>query len=60
MRKNPDFAINLIDMVNVGYMGSGCGSVGRAVASDYRGPRFESKHWQHFMYIEHLLSSTVL
>ena len=25
--------------------GSGCGSVGRAVASDTRGPRFESSHW---------------
>ena len=29
-------------------MGSGCGSVGRAVASDSRGPRFESSHWQKF------------
>ena len=25
--------------------GSGCGSVGRAVASNTRGPRFESNHW---------------
>ena len=25
--------------------GSGCGSVGRAVASDTRGQRFESSHW---------------
>ena len=32
-------------------MGSGCGSVGRAVASDTRGPRFESSHWQKFIYI---------
>ena len=31
-----------------------CGSVGRAVASDTRGPRFESSHWQKFIYIEHL------
>ena len=30
-------------------MGSGCGYVGRAVASDSRGPRFESSHWQHFI-----------
>ena len=29
-----------------GDSGSGCGSVGRAVASDTRGPRFESSHWQ--------------
>ena len=27
--------------------GSGCGSVSRAVASDTRGPRFESSHWQY-------------
>ena len=31
-------------------MGSGCGSVGRAVASDTRGPRFESSHQQKFIY----------
>ena len=29
---------------------SGCGSVGRAVASDTRDPRFESRHWQNFFY----------
>ena len=28
-------------------MGSGCGSVGKAVASDTRDPRFESSHWQN-------------
>ena len=33
-------------------MGSGCGSVGRAVAYDTRGPRFDSSHWQNFN--EHL------
>ena len=33
-------------------MGSGCGSVGRAVAFDIRGPRFDSSHRQNF--IEHL------
>ena len=27
-------------------LGSGCGSVGRAVASDTRDPRFESSHQQ--------------
>ena len=30
--------------------GSGGGSVGRAVASDTRDPRFESQHWQNFTY----------
>ena len=33
-------------------MGSGCGSVGGAVAFDTRGPRFDSSHRQNF--IEHL------
>ena len=33
-------------------MGSGCGSVGRAVAFDTRGPRFDSSHRKNF--IEHL------
>ena len=32
--------------------GSGCGSVGRAVAFDTRSPQFESSHRQNF--IEHL------
>ena len=26
----------------------GCGSVGRSLASDTRGARFESSHWQTF------------
>ena len=30
-------------------MGSGGGSVGRAVASNSRGPRFESSHQQKFI-----------
>ena len=30
--------------------GSGCGSVGRAVASDTRGPQFESSHRQKCIY----------
>ena len=28
------------------HVGNDCGSVGRGVASDTRGPRFESSHWQ--------------
>ena len=35
-------------------LGSGCGSVGRAVASNIRGPRFKSSHRQKFIYFEHL------
>ena len=30
-------------------MGSGCGSVGRTVAFDSRGPWFESSHWLKFI-----------
>ena len=38
-------------------MGSGCGSVGRAVASDTRGLWFESSHWQNlYIYIVNLLT----
>ena len=29
--------------------GIGCGSIGRAVASDTRGPPFESSHQQNFI-----------
>ena len=36
--------------------GSGCGSVGRAVASHTRDLQFESSHWQKFIYLEHLLA----
>ena len=37
--------------------GSGCGSVGRAVASKTRGPRFESGHRQNLL--NNCLLSTV-
>ena len=40
--------------------GSGCGSVGRAVASDTRGLQFDSSHCQKFIYILNIcLLSTV-
>ena len=42
-------------MSNVKRLGSGCGSVGRAVASDTRCPQFESSHQQKFINIEQLL-----
>ena len=29
----------------------GCGSIGRAVAFDTRGPHFESSHWQTLNYL---------
>ena len=32
------------------HLGSFCGSFGRAVASDTRGPRFESSHRNFFIY----------
>ena len=37
--------------VKIEKLGSGCGSVGRVVASNTRGPRFESSHRQKFTYI---------
>ena len=37
-------------------IGQWCGSVGRAVASDTRGPWFKSSHRQKYIYIEHLLT----
>ena len=37
-------------------LGSGWGSVGRAVPSNTRGTRFESSHRQKIIYIEHLFS----
>ena len=48
--------INLIDLAGqkIQAMGSGCGSVGRVVASDSRDPQFESSHRQTF--IEHLFT----
>ena len=33
------------------FIGSGCGSVGRAVATNTRGLRFKSSHLQKFIYI---------
>ena len=40
--------------------GSGCGSVGRAVASNTKGLQFESSHRQKFIYILNIcLLSTV-
>ena len=39
--------------------GSGCGSVVGTVASNTRGPRFDSSHWQNF-YFEHLHSANCI
>ena len=44
--KNRIFRGNVV----VAHQGSGCDSVGRAVASDTRDPRFESRYWQTFIY----------
>ena len=40
--------VNDILYNNASESGSGWGSVGRAVASNTRGPQFESSHWQTF------------
>ena len=44
--------------LNVHKLGSGCGSVGRAVTSDSRGSQFESSHRRKF--IMNILLLTVL
>ena len=49
--------LSVLNLTICKQLGSGCGSVGRAVASDTRGPRFESSHRQKFIYkIEHLFT----
>ena len=37
------------------FMGSGCGAVGGAVASDTRGPRFKSSHRQNLYVLSTVL-----
>ena len=44
-----------VKIVQIVQMGSGCGAVGRAVASDTRGPGFESSHRQLLLNIYLLL-----
>ena len=44
------------DIKNIWASESGCGSVGKAVASDTRGLPFKSNHQQKFINIEHLFS----
>ena len=44
--KNCDFKSSLCS----GMQGSGCGSVGTAVASDTRDPQFKSRHLQNFIH----------
>ena len=48
----------LLKSVTFIIVGSGGGSIGRVVASDSRGPQFESSH-QPKIYIEHLLSTVL-
>ena len=47
------FIFLIVNSKNVN-VGSGCGSVGRAVASDTRSPRFESSHRQKIINIYNL------
>ena len=50
------FLYGLCGQCNKPFKGSGCGSVGRAVASDTRGPRLESSHRQKNIFIKHLFT----
>ena len=38
-----------IEQLSITMAGKDCGSAGRAVPFDSRGPRFESSHWQKFV-----------
>ena len=44
-------AFTLPNLTSYVTLGRGCGAVGRAVASDTRDPRFESRHRQYFEHI---------
>ena len=41
--------MNAFSLIKKLSLGSGCGSVGRVVASNIRGPLFESSNWQNFI-----------
>ena len=59
VKRNTQF-MGIISWMSKHHVGSGCGSVGRVVASDTRGPRFKSSHRQKFIYILNIcLLSTV-
>ena len=47
---------NQVVLLNINAMGSDCGAVGRAVASNTRGPWFESSHRQLLLNIHLLLT----
>ena len=49
--------LTVYQKVTYSYKSSGCGSVGRTVASDTRGPQFESSHWQLYWKDEKLTYS---
>ena len=43
--------LSVVSLFYSTWEGNGCGSVGREVASDSRGPRFESSHRQTLFYL---------
>ena len=52
------FCFGTSALIKQQFKGSGCGLVGRAVASDSSGPQFETSHRQK-IYNQHLLSTVV-
>ena len=47
------------DDKNLFLQGSGCGSLGSAVACETKGPHFKSSHWQVFIEDIYLLSTVL-
>ena len=50
LQKEESYEQLLSELESGSELGSGCGSVGRAVASDTKDPRFKSRHPQNFIY----------
>ena len=60
LSQNVEQTFAQINHFKLSLVGSGCGSVGRVVASDTKGPRFKSSHRQQFIYTLNIcLLSTV-
>ena len=60
LKQNWNIKLQVLTHSKSVFVGVGCGSIGRAVASDTRGPRLESSHWQKFIYILNICLLSIL